>query len=82
MSPIYFVHTNPPRILIIHGKSDKLVPIQQPRSFLQRWGGAGSRTNLFEREGKEHGWAELAKDVEIFADWFDEHLRGLKPAKN
>ncbi|PYJ01764.1 MAG: alpha/beta hydrolase [Verrucomicrobia bacterium] len=82
ISPIYFVHSNLPPILIIHGDADKLVPIQQARSFVERCAEAGSRTKLIEREGKEHGWAELAKDVELFADWFDEHLRGLKPAKN
>jgi len=30
------------------------------------------------REGKDHGWAGMEKDFDIFADWFDEHLRGLK----
>jgi hypothetical protein len=30
--------------------------------------------------GKEHGWPDMVKDEEIFADWFDEHVRGLKPA--
>jgi len=29
-----------------------------------------------------HGWPDIGKDMELFADWFDEHLRGLtaKPA--
>jgi len=31
------------------------------------------------REGKDHGWKEMGDDMRIFADWFDEHLRGLKP---
>ena len=35
---------------------------------------------LVVRDGKAHGWGGMEKDLEIFADWFDEHLRGIKPA--
>jgi hypothetical protein len=31
------------------------------------------------REGKLHGWPDMSKDMELFGDWFDEHLRGVKP---
>jgi acetyl esterase/lipase len=78
VSPIYFVHSNLPPILIIHGDADTLVPIYQARSFVKRCEEAGSTAKLIEREGKNHGWPEMGKDMEIFADWFDEHLRDLK----
>ena len=79
ISPIYFVHSNMPPILIIHGDADKLVPIQQARSFVSRCEEVGSTIKLVVREGKQHGWPELAKDVELLADWFDQHLRHLDP---
>jgi acetyl esterase/lipase len=79
ISPIYFVHSNMPPILIIHGDADKLVPIYQSRTFVKRCEEVGSPVKLITREGNVHGWAGMDKDMEIFADWFDQHLRGVKP---
>ena len=79
ISPIYFVHSNMPPVLIIHGDADKLVPICQAESFVKRCEEVGSAAKLVVREGKLHGWPDMTRDVELFADWFDEHLRGLKP---
>jgi len=78
ISPIYFVHSNLPPILIIHGDADTLVPIYQARTFVKRCEEVGSTAKLIEREGKNHGWPEMGKDMELLADWFDQHLRGLK----
>jgi acetyl esterase/lipase len=80
ISPIYFVHSNQPPVLIIHGDADKLVPIYQAEKFVERTQAAGATAKLIVRAGKVHGWPEMNKDEEIFADWFDEYLRGLKPA--
>jgi acetyl esterase/lipase len=77
ISPIYFVHSNMPPILIIHGDADKLVPIYQARSFVKRCEEVGSPVKLIVREGKVHGWPDMGKDTEIFADWFDEHLGAI-----
>ncbi len=78
ISPIYFVHSNQPPILIIHGDADTLVPIYQSQTFVKRCQEVGSPAKLIIREGKNHGWPEMVKDEAVFADWFDEHLRGLK----
>ncbi len=80
ISPIYFVRSNMPPILIIHGDADKLVPIQQSQTFVKRCEEVGSPAKLIVREGKLHGWANMDKDMEIFADWFDKHLGGAKAA--
>lgn len=79
ISPIYFVHSNMPPILIVHGDADKLVPICQSQTFVKRCEAVGSTAKLVVREGKVHGWPDMGKDVELFADWFDEYLRGIKP---
>jgi acetyl esterase/lipase len=78
ISPIYFIRSNQPPILIIHGDADKLVPIYQAEQFVNRSKEAGATATLVVRTGKSHGWANAERDVELFADWFDEHLRDLK----
>jgi acetyl esterase/lipase len=79
ISPIYFVHSNMPPILIIHGDADPLVPICQAQTFVKRCEAVGSNTRLVVRKDKGHGWPDLGKDMRLFADWFDEYLRGSKP---
>lgn len=78
ISPIYFVTSNLPPTLIIHGDADTLVPIQQAESFIQRAKENGATAKLIVKEGKAHGWKDVESDVAAIADWFDEHLRGKK----
>jgi acetyl esterase/lipase len=78
ISPIYFVSSNLPPTLIIHGNADKLVPIQQAETFVERARASGATAKLIVKEGKQHGWPGLEKDLAVCADWFDEHLRESK----
>jgi acetyl esterase/lipase len=78
ISPINYISSNLPPTLIIHGDDDRLVPIQQAEMFVQRARELGaSQVKLITRQGADHGWPGMLDDLEIFADWFDEHLRGL-----
>ena len=81
ISPIYFVHSNMPPVLIIHGDADKLVPIYQARIFVEKCEQSGCKAKLIVKEGKEHGWPDIASDLKTLADWFDEHL-GSKPGRS
>jgi len=78
VSPTYFVTSNLPPTLIVHGDADKLVPIQQSELFVKRAGEVGANARLIVKPGKEHGWANIEADVPPLANWFDEHLRGIK----
>jgi acetyl esterase/lipase len=78
VSPIYFITPQLPPTLIIHGDADKLVPIQQAESFVKRATEAGATARVIAKPGAVHGWPNQALDVAVLADWFDEHLRGLK----
>lgn len=78
ISPINFVTSRTVPTLIIHGDADKLVPIQQAEIFVKKVQDSGVKAALVVRPGKEHGWPELPNDLEIIADWFDEHLRGIR----
>jgi len=78
ISPIYYVTSNMPPTLVMHGDADKLVPIYQAQMFEKKCRESGAPFKLIVREGKDHGWKEMSDDMKIFADWFDEHLRGMK----
>ena len=78
ISPVYFITSNMPPTLIIHGDADKLVPIQQAESFVNRAREAGATAKLVVKEGKAHGWGKIEEDIALLADWFDQYLRGVK----
>lgn len=78
ISPIYFVSSNMPPTLIIHGNADPLVSIQQSESFVKRSREAGATAELIVKEGKGHGWPNWQTDVNLCADWFDKYLRVKK----
>ena len=78
ISPVYFITSNMPPTLIIHGDADKLVPIQQAESFVSRAREAGAAAKLVVKEGKAHGWGKIEEDIPLLADWFDQYLRGIK----
>ncbi len=77
ISPIHFVHSNMPPILLMHGDADKLVPIYQAKIFEKRVQDI-SIIKVVVKPGADHGWARMDKDMEVFAQWFDEHLLGRK----
>lgn len=78
ISPIYFIHSNLPPVLLFQGDKDYMVPVEQARSFVKQNEAFGNRTKLIIKPGAGHGWPEMSQDMETATDWFDEHLRGLK----
>ena len=79
ISPIYFVTSNLPPTLLIHGDADPVVPFQQAKSFVERARAVGAKdVELIVRPGKGHGWGEFWKspeDITAVADWFDRFLK-------
>ena len=78
--PISDVSPDDPPTLIIHGDADKLVPIQQSELIVEKLKEAGVEAKLVVKKGAVHGWPDLDKDLEKFADWFDKHLGSRSPA--
>ncbi len=76
ISPLYFVRSNMPPTLIIHGDADTLVPIQQAQEFVKKAQEAGATAKLVVKPGKGHGWVDLTSDLTVLADWFDQYLTG------
>ena len=78
ISPIYYVSQDSAPALIIHGDADQLVPLFQAQRIAEKYRQVGVPCELIIRKGAGHGWKGMDKDLELFADWFDKHLRGLK----
>ncbi len=74
VSPIHFVTPRAAPMLVLHGDSDQLVPLFQARRFEEKCRTAGAAYRLVVREGKDHGWPEMATDRAQFVAWFDQHL--------
>ena len=74
-SPITHVTPDDPPTLIYHGDKDTLVPLQQSEAFVAKLKEAGVPHKLVVKAGAGHGWLTIPKDIEAFADWFDEHLK-------
>jgi acetyl esterase/lipase len=77
-SPIYHVKKGSAPALIIHGDADKLVPIQQAERIAAAYKKADVPFDLIVKKGAAHGWAGIDKDIGLFADWFDTHLKPTK----
>jgi dipeptidyl aminopeptidase/acylaminoacyl peptidase len=80
ISPIYFVTSNLPPVVIIHGDADPIVPIQQSELFIQKAREVGAvPPELVVRHGKGHGWGIWGSDEDhqVFTSWFDRYLRNI-----
>jgi acetyl esterase/lipase len=75
VSPIYYVRSNLPPILIYHGDADRLVPLDQSQRFQAAAQELGSPVELVIHHGGSHGWWSMIWDIRRFADWFDQRLR-------
>ena len=74
-SPIYYVDEKLPPILIYHGDSDTLVPLDQSQRFQQVAQKANRNVKVVVHRGGNHGWATMFLDIISFANWFDQHLQ-------
>lgn len=74
ISPVYHVSADDPPMMLIHGDADKLVPIQQSELIIAKLKNASVPCQLVVKKGASHGWKNLEEDLELFANWFDDHL--------
>jgi acetyl esterase/lipase len=75
ISPVNHASPDDPPTLIYHGDADHLVPIQQAEIMVEALKKNGVEAGLLTKSGASHGWPGMDKDLETFADWFDEHLK-------
>ena len=75
ISPIYFVTSDDPPVLIIHGDADKTVPLQQSETIIQKLKEAHVPNNFIIKNGGGHGWGKREVEEKNFVDWFDKYLK-------
>jgi acetyl esterase/lipase len=78
MSPINWVTSDAPPILIIHGDADRVVPFEQSQRLVKKLEEAKVPVKLEVRKGKDHGWPDTAPDLALMREWFDQHLAATK----
>lgn len=79
ISPARHVTSACPPILLIHGTSDFVVPIEQSRIMLAALQEAGVTTDLIVKKGGGHPWPTIHEEVAVAADWLDTQLRADMP---
>lgn len=76
-SPITYVSPQTPPTLILHGNSDRLVPIAQSRAYYDKLVENGVDADLYELDGVDHGGpAFTAPEIKrIILDFLNYHLQ-------
>jgi len=75
MSPLYNVTPDDAPALLIHGDSDKVVPIQQSEIMLSAYQNVKVPTSLVIKKGGGHGWRDAEPETKQFIQWFDKYLK-------
>lgn len=75
MSPVTNVSADDPPVLIVHGDSDRIVPLQQSQTIIQKLKAAGVANELIIKKGAGHGWRNSEAEEEKFTQWFNKYLR-------
>ena len=75
ISPIYFVKSDSPPLLLIHGDADQTVPLQQSEIMKAKYEEVGRPVNLIVKPGGKHsGWPGVMDQYPAVWDWFDKYL--------
>jgi acetyl esterase len=67
-SPMHFVRPDAPSMIVFHGTADVVVPLDSVRRFRDRMEEVGSRCELVEFAGAEHGFFNARPDGNPFYD--------------
>ncbi len=74
MSSLYHISEKTPPITIMHGDSDKIVPLFQSESFKKIADTHGVPVELVVKKDGGHGWPNRIADEVQFLNWFNERL--------
>jgi dipeptidyl aminopeptidase/acylaminoacyl peptidase len=69
------VSSDDPPVFIIHGDSDKTVPLQQSQVMIAKLTEAGVKNRLVVKKGADHIMEQMKPEYLEFADWFEQNLR-------
>ncbi len=76
ISPLYFVTKESPPLLLIHGDSDKTVPLQQSEILKAKYEQLGLPVKLVVQPGGGHSsWPGIMDQYPIVWEWFDKYQK-------
>jgi dipeptidyl aminopeptidase/acylaminoacyl peptidase len=75
ISPVNQVSSDDPPVFIIHGDSDKTVPLQQSQVMIAKLTDAGVKNRLVVKKGADHNSEQMKPEYLEFADWFEQYLK-------
>lgn len=75
ISPLYYATDQSPPLLLIHGDSDRTVPLQQSEILKAKYEELGRPVKLLVEPGGGHSyWPGIAEEYRETWQWFDAHL--------
>ena len=74
ISPLHHVTAGEPPVLLIHGDSDPIVPLQQSQSMEKALKEKGNDVTLIVNQGGGHFWITIGEEMLMATDWFDKQL--------
>ena len=74
ISPVRFVTSKFPPLLLIHGDADIIVPLQQSHRMVEACEQCGVSVELIVKPGGGHPWPTIHEEVAIAGDWLDRRL--------
>lgn len=82
-SPLFWVHAGAPPFLIMHGKADRLVPVEQSQVFHDSLTRAGVSSQLVVVESAGHGFRERQRELrQMVVDFFLQRLVQKSPQRS
>ena len=79
ISPLYFVSKQSPPLLLIHGDSDKTVPLQQSNIMVEKYKELSLPVKLIvEPNGGHSYWPGIVEEYKEVWKWFDGYLSANK----
>jgi dipeptidyl aminopeptidase/acylaminoacyl peptidase len=75
MSPYNLVSNDDPPVFIIHGDSDRTVPIYQSRIIVDAFDKAGVKNKLIVKKGGDHRVEDMMPEYGEFVGWFNQWLK-------
>lgn len=74
LSPAHLVTSDDAPVYIIHGDSDRVVPLQQSQLLQKHFDSIKVPMELKVVPGADHGWQNMNEDRKEFVKWFDKYL--------
>lgn len=74
LSPARHVKPGMPPVLMVHGDTDPIVPLQQSQKMEKMLKEKGNSAEVFVKKNGGHFWLTIPMEIVMITDWFDRRL--------